>query len=244
MNLLVDIGNTRLKWVMHANGQIGHSVALFHQQENFYRQLMYDWQLLPMPKIIAISSVSSKTTKSFVLKAAQALWENVKIIEAKTATERFGVKNGYLYPQKLGVDRWLCLIASYHYDLQAVWVVDCGTAITLDFIDSQGQHQGGVIAPGLRLMKKVLSTQTCLLDYSDDHAPLALGTQTSQAIFSGTLYAAIGLIEQLTHHSSLKAALILTGGDAEIIAQYLSCTVIIEPDLVLKGLAISTQEYL
>ncbi len=244
MNLLVDIGNTRLKWSLEADRKMSQSMALYHQSMNFNQHLAKDWQPLVSPKILAISSVSSEKIKLEVINLAQRLWKDVKIIIAKSSTEEFGVKNSYLQPEKLGVDRWLALIASYNHYRQAVWVIDCGTAITVDFINAQGQHQGGLISAGLWLMKTALSTHTAMLDFSEKNYYLNLATQTDKAIFSGTLYAATGLIEQAINQKTLKAMLILTGGDAQIIANNLSLPAIIEPDLVLKGLAIVTQKYL
>lgn len=244
MNLLIDIGNTRLKWVLLIKGEVSHSVALHHQPTNFTQQLISDWQSLPTPKIVCLSCVSSEHIKTKVINLVQQLWKTIKIIIAKSSAEAFGVKNSYLHPQKLGIDRWLGLIASYHHYQQAVWIADCGTAITLDFIDDQGQHGGGLIAPGLQLMKRSLLTDTAALDFFENDYSLSLANQTDNAIFSGTLGAATGLIEQFVTRKSCKALLILTGGDAKIIAENLSVPVIMEADLVLKGLAILMQKYL
>jgi len=245
MNLLVDIGNSRLKWGLETDRKISQSRAFFHQSTNFSQHLTKDWQALVPPKILAISSVSSEEVKLEVICLAQQLWKNVKIIIAKSTSKEFGVKNSYLQPEKLGIDRWLALIASYNDYQQAVWIVDCGTAITVDFINAEGQHQGGLISPGLQLMKTALSTHIATLNFSKEkHYNLGLANQTNKAIFNGTLYAAIGLIEQAINQQSLKAIIILTGGDAQIIAKNLSLPVIIEPNLVLKGLALLTQKYL
>ncbi len=245
MNLLVDIGNTRLKWSLKTNNNISPSVALFHQSTNFPQHLTKDWQSLTPPKSIVISSVSTAKVKLSVINLAQQLWNNIKIIIAESSAEELGVQNGYLQPEKLGVDRWLALIASYNDYQQALWVIDCGTAITMDFINEQGQHQGGLISPGLQLMKTALSTHTASLNFSrEKRYQLGLANQTNKAIFNGTLYAATGLIEQAINQQSLKTMIILTGGDAQIIAKNLSFSVIIEPDLVLKGLALLTQRHL
>ena len=245
MNLLVDLGNTRLKWSIVTDSKMTPSKALFHQSTNFNQHLAKDWQALVSPKILAISSVSSEAIKSDVINLAQQLWKNVKIIIAKSASKEFGVQNSYLQPEKLGIDRWLTFIASYNNYQQALWIVDCGTAITVDFINPQGQHQGGLISPGLQLMKTALSTHTATLNFSKEKRyNLGLANQTNKAIFNGTLYAATGLIEQAINQHPLKAMIILTGGDAQIIAKNLSFPVIIEPDLVLKGLALLTQKHL
>ena len=241
MNLLVDIGNSRLKWGLESNQKISQSRALFHQSTNFSQHLTKDWQALIPPKTLAISSVSSEEIKSEIISLAQQLWKNINIIIAKSKSKQFNVQNSYSQPEKLGVDRWLALIASYNHYQQALWVIDCGTAITIDLINEQGQHQGGLISPGLQLMKTALSTHTATLNFPKvKRYNLGLANQTNKAIFNGTLYAATGLIEQAINRHPLKAKLILTGGDAQVIAKNLSQPVIIKPNLVLKGLALLT----
>ncbi|MDQ7089783.1 MAG: type III pantothenate kinase [Methylococcales bacterium] len=242
MNLLIDIGNTRLKWAFGTVNKLKDSQAISHQNPNFSQQLIHDWQALESPDAIAISSVSSDAIKSIVLRILRQLWADKKVIIAVSTANAFGVTNSYLQPQKLGVDRWLALIASYHYYQQAAWVIDCGTAITLDLIDDDGQHKGGVISSGLQLMKSALSTNTTALSFSENKYSLGLANKTDKAIFSGTLYAAVGLIEQLVNRQSAPSMCILTGGDAHLIAQNLSFPVTLEPDLVLKGLVILTNK--
>jgi type III pantothenate kinase len=244
MILLIDIGNTRLKWALENEGLLGGSQAIGHQQIDFIQQLKTDWSQLAIPNQVAISSVGSDGVKKNVITIIQAFWKGVTLVIARSSTKSFGVNNHYLFPEKLGVDRWLCLIKSYHHYQQAFWVIDCGTAITMDFVDASGQHHGGVISAGLQLMRTALSTQTAALNFKGENAPLGLSNQTDNAIFSGTLYAVIGLIEQLLTQYSQPSKLILTGGAAGIIAQHLSRPTQIESDLVLQGLALYTQKTL
>ena len=244
MILLIDIGNTRLKWALEKEGLLGESQAIFHQKKSFTSQLKKEWGSLPRPNAIGISCVSSNKIKARVIAIAKEYWNEVEIIVATSSKHAFGVTNNYLHPHKLGVDRWLCLISSYYYYQQAVWVIDCGTAVTIDLINESGQHQGGVISAGLQLMKTALSTQTDGLRFIDKNYPLGLSNQTDKAIFSGTLYAIIGLIEQLLVQYPDKPMLILTGGDAKTVAKNLLHPTHIEPNLVLKGLALYTQKYL
>jgi type III pantothenate kinase len=242
MNLLIDIGNTRLKWGLYTEGKIYHTVALAHQSTDFIQQLSAVWQALAAPEKLAIASVSANSITTEVIYLAQRLWTGIPIIRVNSMAKAFGVNNGYLHPKQLGVDRWLSLVASYHQYQQAAWIVDCGTAITLDFIDDQGQHGGGLISPGLQLMKTALLTHTSIVNFSEQDYYLSLANHTNQALVNGTLYAAIGLIHQLINRQPLKAIVILTGGDSSIIAKHLSLPFIIEADLVLKGLAIMLQK--
>jgi type III pantothenate kinase len=238
MNLLVDIGNSRLKWASESEGKLSLQTALLHQQQDWQTQLLAAWQLVESPKIVAISSVARHDILQTVQSLAKQLWSEVNIMLAKSQADGFGVKNSYQQPEKLGVDRWLCLIAARHFYSQATWIVDCGTAITVDFLDHHGVHAGGLIAPGLTLMKKSLLQNTAALNFSSEKYHPELATMTEAAIFSGTLYAAVGLIEQALKTQTGSAVLLLTGGDAAAISPYLSQPSLIDSDLVLKGLAI------
>lgn len=238
MNLLIDIGNTRLKWACESDSKILQQTALLHQHQDWQSQLLDIWKALPAPENVVISCVANQEILQTVEILIKQLWLACEIIIAKSQAEGFGVKNSYQQPEKLGVDRWLCLIATRCFYPQAAWIVDCGTAITVDFLDANGLHGGGLIAPGLTLMKKSLLQNTATLNFSPHSYKPELANLTEAAIFSGTLYAAVGLIEQALKTQADSAVLLLTGGDAQIISLHLSHSFIIEPDLVLKGLSV------
>ncbi len=82
------------------------------------------------------------------------------------------------------------------YQLPAC-IVDCGTAITVDLIDADGKHQGGLISPGLTLMKKSLAAGTEALQFHETNYEFGPANFTEAAIYSGTLSAAVGLIEHV-----------------------------------------------
>jgi type III pantothenate kinase len=148
------------------------------------------------------------------------------------------VRNGYNDAEKLGVDRWLALIAVRQRYKGNTCIVDCGTAITIDLIDAAGCHLGGLIAPGLRLMKTALATGTEALMFDQIKHPIGIANSTHAAIYTGTLWSVIGLIEHIINNQPEFTSLILTGGDAELIAEQLKCQAIVEADLILRGLAI------
>jgi type III pantothenate kinase len=105
-------------------------------------------------------------------------------------------------------------------------------------MDAGGHHQGGIISPGLTLMKRSLAQGTHALQSDQLQHPVGLSKSTEAAIYSGTLCAAIGLIEHVISQYEKNVTLILTGGDAELIAKQLVCQSIVDDDLVLRGLAI------
>ena len=244
MNLLIDMGNSRLKWAVTTGGQLMAGQFLVNNRLN-RDELVRLWKGLYHPRRIAISCVGANQLLELVQSVVNELWLDVEIILVKPQAQAFGVINAYPQPQKLGVDRWLALIAAWQKYHGPVCIVDCGTAITVDFIDAGGHHQGGLISPGLALMKKSLDrgTEALLYNETDEIAgycasePLAmLANVTEAAIYNGTLIAAVGFIEHVLAKQPLPRQLILTGGDAALIASHLNVTSIIDPDLVLRGL--------
>jgi type III pantothenate kinase len=204
--------------------------ALINRQE-----LIELWQDISRPRRIVVSCVSANQLLELVQSVALELWPDADIVLVKSQAQAFGVVNAYQQPGKLGVDRWLSLVAVWQQYQSPACIVDCGTAITVDLIDADGRHQGGLISPGLTLMKKSLGQGTEALPFSETSHVFGLASYTEAAIYSGTLMAAIGLIEQvLTKQPNMQ--LILTGGDAELIAEQLGVASIVEPDLVLRGL--------
>jgi type III pantothenate kinase len=237
MNLLIDMGNTRLKWAV-GNG-LDISVGLPVCNADINRDSLFQlWQAIDPPNQLAISCVSANQLLGLVLSVAKEFWPKANIVLAKSEANGFGLINSYQNPEKLGVDRWLGMIASYHRHQKAFCMVDCGTAITVDVVDNSGKHLGGLISPGLTLMKESLAKGTENLNLSQATYPFGLANFTDAAIHNGTLLAACGLIELALKTQPDNLQLLLTGGDAEIIAAHLSKSAIVDPDLVLRGLAL------
>lgn len=238
MNLLIDMGNTRLKWAVGNGLDLTTGQAISNVDIN-HNTLIQIWQTIAPPSQIAISSVSANRLFDLVNSVAKKLWPDVDIIRAKSQAQELGITNAYQVPEKLGVDRWLSMIAAFHKYRTGLCIVGCGTAITVDVIDASGKHLGGLISPGLHLMKEALAKGTENLSLSEAVFPYGLAANTDAAIHNGTLSAACGLIEFVLNNQPDKLQLVLTGGDAEIIALHLSHPNIINPDLVLDGLALT-----
>ena len=243
MNLLVDLGNTRLKWAVGDDLGISTGSAI-NNSELHQNSLEQCWQAIEPPKQVAVSCVGSKQLFDLLISVANELWPGIPVTRAKSLPSEFGVTNAYQMPEKLGIDRWLSMIAAYQLYQTSLCIVSCGTAITVDVIDASGKHLGGLIAPGLRLMKEALATGTENLISLESDEGFGLATNTHAAIKNGSLSAACGLIEFVLTKQSEKVRLVLTGGDAETIAAQLSQSFIIEPDLVLKGLALQLRNSL
>ncbi len=236
MNLLIDMGNTRLKWGQAKGGQIIAGRSLANSRINRH-ELVELWKGILPPRRIAVSCVTANRLLELVQSVAFELWLDVDMVWVKSQARALGVTNAYQQPEKLGVDRWLSLIAVWRQYRRPACIVDCGTAITVDLIDADGKHQGGLISPGLMLMKKSLGQGTEALPVSETNYAFGLADFTEAAIYSGTLAAAVGLIEHVLTKQAENTQLVLTGGDAELIAEQLDVAFIVDPDLVLRGLA-------
>ncbi len=235
MNFLIDMGNTRLKWAITMGGQIVAGQPLVNDRIN-RDELVKLWGGKYRPRRLVVSCVGANWLLELVQSIAHEIWLDIDIILVKSQAQAFGVINAYQQPEKLGVDRWLSLIAVWQKYQSSACIVDCGTAITVDLIDADGRHQGGLISPGLTLMKKSLAQGTEALPFGETSHVFGLASCTEAAISSGTLMAAIGLIEHVLAKQPKNMRLILTGGDAELIAGQLGIASIVDLDLVLRGL--------
>ncbi len=240
MRLLVDIGNSRLKWALsdHAFWHVGS--ALNYRDHDFPRTLRCTWQQIsPAPKEVLIACVGSSPVRAIIERCVLVLWQcPTRLIQSQDQT--LGLTSGYRQPATLGVDRWLALLAATaFYPSQALCVADFGTAITVDLLDGNQRHLGGVIAPGLALMLNSLHAGTCGLPGSHAEFGSQLAENTQQGMANGVLLAAIGLVEQvMIRHAGLEPRLLITGGDGALAASFLETPCEVIPDLVLQGLRV------
>lgn len=171
----------------------------------------------------------------------------VQPVSARPSQALAGVRNGYQEYERLGLDRWVALVAGYKLAGRACVVIDLGTAVTSDFVALDGEHLGGFICPGMPLMRGQLRTHTRKIRYDDQsaeraHASLEPGRNTVEAVERGcTLMMRGFVLTQLEHASQLwgnEFTLFLTGGDAELVKDVVPHASVV-PDLVFIGLAIA-----
>ena len=241
MKVLIDIGNTRIKWCTEKDGRLSKVQALSYKQTDIATELKQQWSDLEEPTVLAVSSVAAEQVLLHITEIAKNNWPKSHLLVAKSSAYACSVSNAYQQPEKLGIDRWLGLLALHHYYPGNSCIVDCGTAITIDFIDEKGLHLGGVISPGLQLMRQslLMGTEDLLLIEQEDLQGLANNTES--AICAGTLYATSGLIEKVVKNNP-DGAIILTGGDATLLSKYLGFKLLVDPDFILKGLSIYCQQ--
>ncbi len=241
MNLLLDLGNSRLKWALYDNTTLIENGKSLPHNELTTANLTHLWRDL-QPTKIGISCVGKTSLLRCIEVVINHLWGNTVVcFHAQTQLAAFDVYNGYQHPEKLGVDRWLALLAARQKTHTHICIVDCGTAITVDIVNAQGQHEGGLICAGLQLMQNALACHTADLPFLTQTEKVGLATNTTTAIYSGTLFAACGLIERVMEKQPPNTTLFLTGGDAPLLASQLNCPCTIEAELVLQGLALTLQ---
>jgi type III pantothenate kinase len=238
--LLVDIGNTRVKWGRAKNGRLVAGTPFPSEGAALCDHLDRHWRALGAPDAVYVSNVIGAEAAGRLADWIARHWSGVPVRFARSEAQGHGVINGYERPEQLGVDRWVGLIALRRdYPLPAC-VADCGTALTFDVLDADGRHLGGLIAPGPALMKRALVQETRGVRGGDGRVPEFLGRDTAAGVASGILRACAGLVEKSVREAAeylgRSPTLVLSGGDGEAVGQCLGVPYRLEPDLVLRGL--------
>ncbi len=244
MKLLLDMGNTRLKWQLYEDARQQISGACDYADMLAQAAL---WQDLPLQGVW-LASVGQSALSGQLVDCLRDQGHTVHRMVSQA--QQAGVRNAYAEPDNLGVDRWLGLLAAGEWQRQhqnrAVLVVDAGTAMTLDVLHPDGAHAGGLIVPGLRMMRHSLHQRTEQLPavHEQHHQ---LGRSTQQAIAAGTLAALVGALESVWRDVQREypdASWRITGGDAELVYNALPRPVrqqgALEPDWLFKGLLLAS----
>jgi type III pantothenate kinase len=230
MILAVDCGNSRLKWGLHENGG-WRKIGTVPVSE--LARLEKSWKNLAPADKVVVANVAGRSVR----KRLETIFARRSMVPAwvKAGRRECGVTNGYGQPHQLGADRWAALIGAWSILHGPCLVVTAGTATTMDVLRGDGRFVGGVIFPGLELMKRSLARNTAGL-------PLARGRfsaeprNTADAIETGCLLAQAGAIERAFAAMEHGAACVLAGGAARRIARHLSIPVRLVENLVLEGL--------
>ncbi|MGB8517758.1 MAG: type III pantothenate kinase [Gallionella sp.] len=241
MRLLIDAGNTRIKWAWLDGGSWTHLPAVPIVQAH---TLDLHIATFPVMREVWVSNVAGEKIAQHIQAACATRGWQVRFIQAQSA--QCGVQNRYTTPEQLGSDRWAALIAAWHRFGSAALMVNCGTATTIDALSEAGEFIGGLILPGIAMMQNSLHLNTAQLQSSarpceGKYAELPLST--ADGICSGALQATCGAIERqyaLLHDR--QAPVILSGGAAHAVHELLKLPVIPVKDMVLQGLKIIAQE--
>ena len=250
--LLVDLGNTRIKWALLRATAPGRMHAAAHRgwtRADFERALFGGPQSALRRRagsvdVIAVSVAAAAVQRRFVAAVRAVTGRPPRLCGSQRLA--CGVRNGYADVWRLGADRWIALLgARQAVPGRAVCVVDIGTATTIDLLAADGRHRGGAILPGPQLMIATLLRDTGGIRRRarGRASPEAVfARDTGAALRAGALLATAGAIEHASqaarrHTGGARPALLLTGGAASDVARRLRLAHTRVPDLVLRGLA-------
>ena len=238
MRLLIDLGNSRLKWAWYdrerwQSGAADVGVASF---DDLLGTLDTSGDI---PEQIAVASVADQGRTTELNKALTARW-SAPVLEIRAVPAQLGVSNRYRDPAQLGADRWAALIAARQETSKPVCVISCGTAVTIDAMNDDGEFVGGAILPGLDLMRRSLAEGTAAIARREGDDSNCQALSTEDAVMSGTRFALAGAITRIAaeHRRAVGSDMksLISGGSAGVILPLLDFPVTHKPDLVLLGI--------
>lgn len=231
MKLLIDAGNSRVKWALWDGAQLGPVTALAHDALS---RLADDWRGLAVTAVYAANVAHAQVRQQI----EQAAPLPVQWQRAQPAA--LGVRNHYRNVAEQGADRWLAVLGAHRLCATDVVVACAGTALTVEALTAEGDYLGGLILPGYRLMLQSLAQNTANLDRAAGQV-CDFPQGTEDALASGAIDALCGAIlrmqQRLAAHTGRPPQLLLTGGDAERLVAALPPEARMVDNLVLYGLA-------
>lgn len=235
--LVVDAGNTSIKY------------TYFHRE-----QVMWQYRddeglakagLCQGLEIIYLASVRSQQATQEIRQDLQQRLPHSQVYLLTSQPQACGVLNAYAQAERLGVDRWLTVIAAHHHVGGDLVIVDAGTAVKVDVVSAQGQHLGGYITPGLALMEQALLSQTARVRYQPEEVQVGDGLpdSTARAVAEGCQEMVLGFLDRIYQRFSHYQWLV-TGGDGEALLATLGVPVNKQPYLVALGAKLVGDEQL
>jgi type III pantothenate kinase len=229
MLLCLDAGNTRLKYGLREGAEWRSLGALDYAEFNDLPK-----RLPTPPRRMIACNVAGDPARAQIESLAARL--RIPLDWLSSSAVACGISNGYDKPQQLGADRWAALIGARTLHAEACMVVVAGTATTIDVLDGQGRFLGGLILPGLALMRSALAQNTAGLPQARGRYR-ALATNTDDAIISGALHATLGAIERVRASQTQDIVCLLSGGAAVELVPQMKRPYRVIDNLVLEGLA-------
>ncbi len=235
MILLLDLGNTRIKWALSENGDFSTRGAVEDPAS-----LAEAWASVAEPEQVLGCAVGSPGQQEQVAALVRKSWRR-EVQWLKPLACQAGVRNSYTDPSRLGADRWAALLgARARFPGLPLVVVSAGTALVVDALSEDGIFLGGMILPGYRMMKSALASNTARLPLAEGRF-VSFPTTTDDAIETGCLSALAGAIAGMTARLSTRenrsVRVLLSGGDAERLLPLLDCGATVVDNLALYGLA-------
>ncbi len=240
MRLLLDLGNTRLKWWALQDGRrLGEGAIAWSGP--VAGRLATEWSGLPPPEAVFGASVVDGEREALV--EAQLRQHAVATVTwVRSPAEACGVRSAYAEPSRLGVDRFLAMVAAHAEGRSPCVLVGVGTALTLDALRGDGRHLGGLIAPGPLLMQQALLGATVQVRPERPGEVVAMADNTADAVASGCWGACAALVERFAAQAGaalgVEPCLLFGGGDASLLRALVARPGEWFADGVLRGLAV------
>lgn len=220
MIVLIDIGNSRTKYVELIDGKL----SLTSQLDNKDFNAAYFAKHFSQAKKVVVANVAKST-----LTAELATWcqsKNIAFTQVHSEQQKNSLVSAYQQPTQLGIDRWLALLAATQlFPQQSVLIIDAGTATTVDLVASDGQHRGGWILAGIKaLFNSILSHSTLVHAQSKASPSLTFGSNTTDNVNNACWAATLGMINQaITQAQQLGSIdhIVLTGGNGLALTELL-----------------------
>lgn len=233
MNLVIDIGNTLVKFAVFDRDQM--LVDQLSDSSHFVSKVKELFELYPKINSAIISSVGKITKKEVEI---VSLFCQVHVLSHKS---KVPFKNSYATPKTLGVDRIaLATAAFYHNPRGNTLVIDAGTCITFDMVNDYGEYLGGAISPGVSMRYWAMNEKTTGLPMLEPtEINDFIGNSTKSCMHSGILNGIMnevdGTIDQYRQRFE-HLTVILTGGEAHFFAKSLKNTIFANSKILLEGL--------
>lgn len=231
MILCLDVGNSRIKWgIWHdgrwqGRGAVEEPAAL----EPVLRETALGGAVA---SCVAGDQVRTRLQRSLAARGLETFW-------LKSAAAGHGIVNRYQQPETLGADRFAASIAGFRCGYAPCVIAGAGTALTVDALAGNGEFLGGMILPGVTLMRRSLAAGTAALAVEAGEwqpFPLATGDAVETGVWAAMSGAVAAMHARLAERSKQKVAVVVTGGDARMLAGRL-------PEL-LSGVSVAIEEYL
>jgi type III pantothenate kinase len=232
MNLAIDVGNTRVKIAVFEKDKLVE-LFVFNKTKilSEIKDILKKHEISTgiMSNVASISDSKLKKIKNLV---------QIHIISSLTEVP---FKNLYKTPETLGVDR-IALVAGAvsQFSGHNVLVIDAGTCITFDFVNSEGKYIGGAISPGLKMRFNSLNHFTANLPLLEkDDLIDFIGKNTKESMNSGVINGVIQEIDGVINQYKKKfldLTVVLTGGDTNFLAKQLKSSIFANQNLLLHGL--------
>jgi type III pantothenate kinase len=244
VNIVADVGNTRIKWGWCAPDGLAAVAALPPDDPAAWEETLATWEQLG-PRSWTLAGVHPARRD----RLAAWLRQRGEAVRVLTDPRDLPLAVKVPAPERVGIDRLLDAVAANTRRRPGVpaVVVDAGSAVTVDAVDAAGAFRGGAIFPGLRLMAQALHSHTALLPLVEVRAaaPPVPAADTPSAVAAGVYWAVVGGVEALVRR--MQAAwgvapdVFLGGGDARLLAPGLAGPVTVWPEITLEGLRLTAE---